>query len=721
MRNLIQFIFLSLFFASLAHGKIDDSVEIFFPQSLKYLQYSQTEFPVFWWNFAVVEPNKADSTQPDFAKALTLCKDLKPQVGQEIKRILCGDDLSSFVPSLIQWSEDLSLRQPAPELKTLQASLQSAVSEAGMLSSVNQDLFKLKRSDPLDQWQVYLEKTQTISSTDFKREKGFLVDPKTLRIVIPIQFAAKPQMTNVLKTKEILDKYPEVILVGAHSSAFINEKQVHEDMQVVSVVGVLVLIAFIGFLVFKGRISALLLFPPVAVSLGLAAFIVDAIFGSIHGLTLAFGSGIVGLAVDYGLHGAFNAESRQTWKSNAVGFLTTLTGLVVMIMSGIPLIRQMMLFAVLGLLFGFIIFYFLCKYAPRYFTMKSLNLPLWNFKYSHWVVIGLIVLGFFSLFKTNLSFDLRKINFQPPQDKKITEWFFTQGGEKENFLLLREKNDFTPEVLKEVDWAKKEKIQYTGLGDYWPADQATQEQNLKSWAALCPPLKKTLGQAETKVFSPFLENICQTDRKPLGFDQLATREYSNHLVGQDRFISILTSQNEQQSQVIREKFPEAKSLTESIKGFSDSLEKDLRWMIPVAFLLSTLILFIYYRSITCVLKAYIPFFTGLGLFFLVNVVRGADLDLISVLGLLMVFGFSLDYGVFATDIYKFPQPGEDESAVYSALGLAAISNIIGFFPMVFAEHPVLHQLGTALFYGTIGTYLGTIWGIEKLYHWRKLV
>lgn len=718
MRTLILFF---LFFTLSAQAKIDDSADIFFPKSLKYLQISQTEFPVFWWNFAIIEPSSLKPDEPDFSRALKLCGDLKPQIGQEIKQMLCGDDLSSFVPTLIQWSEDLTLREPAPQLPALKSNLQSALGEAGMLSSVNPEFFRLKRSDPLDQWQVYLQKTQTIASTDFKREKGFLVDPLTKRIVIPILFSAQPQMKNVLMTKEILHQAQDVILVGAHSSAYINEKQVHEDMKIVSVVGVLVLIAFIGFLVLKGRISALLLFPPVAVSLGLAALIVEAVFGSIHGLTLAFGSGIVGLAVDYGLHGAFNAGSKQTWKSNSVGFLTTLTGLAVMIMSGIPLIRQMMLFAVLGLFFGFIMFYFLCKYAPRYFTMKSLNLPLWNFKYSHWFVIGLILLGFFSLFKTNLSFDLRKINFQPPQDKKLTEWFFTQGGDKESFLLLRDKSEFSPEVLKEVDWAKGQKIQYTGLGDYWPSDEASQSQNIKSWQQLCQPLRKNLSVPETKVFQPFLENICRDDRQPLGFDQLSQREYSSHLVGKNRFISILTAQNDQQAESIRQKFPQAKSLTESIKGFSNSLESDLRWMIPVAFLLSTLILFIYYRSVTCVLTAYIPFFTGLGLFFLINVLRGAELDLISVLGLLMVFGFSLDYGVFATDIYKFPQPGEDESAVYSALGLAAISNIIGFFPMVFAEHPVLHQLGTALFYGTIGTYVGTIWGIEKLYHWRKLV
>jgi hypothetical protein len=710
---------IGLLLFSQAFAKVDDSIEIFFPKSLKYLMYSQSEFPAFWWNFLVFEP-KADGS-PQFEKAQEICTKLQPLVGGEIKYIMCGDKLASFVPTLKQWADDLSFREPAPSLKELHDKLIGSLNEIGFLSSVNPDLFQLKRSDPLDQWQVYLQKSQSIASSTFKRQKGYLIDEKTQRLIIPIQFSLKPQMKNVEKTEDILLPYRPggVVLVGAHASSYTNEKQVHADLGIVSVVGIIVLICFISFLVLKGRVAALLLFPPVAISLSLAAWIVEQIDGSIHGLTLAFGSGIVGLAVDYGLHGAFNAESKQTWKSNLIGFLTTFTALAVMLASGIPLIRQMMLFAVFGLIFGFIFFFFLCKYLPRFFTMKSIHLPRWNFKGNMIIVILLMLLGGISFFQAHLSFDLRKMNYQLPDERRSTDWFFTQNGNREDFLLLRDRKDIGPHLAEEVKWARENKIDYVGLGDYWPANEDEQAKNLKSWSDVCLGLKKQTSADEKKIFAPFFENTCAENRKPLSFDQLSLREYSNHLVGNEGFLSILISESQEQGQKIREKFSNAKSLTESVKGFSNSLEKDLHWMIPAAFLLSTLILFIYYRTWICVLTSYIPFFTGLGLFYAVNLTRGGEIDLISVLGLLMVFGFSLDYGVFATDIYQFPQVGNNEDRVYSALGLAAISNIIGFFPMVFAKHPVLHELGLALFCGTVGTYLGTIWGVEKVYRWRK--
>jgi predicted exporter len=81
----------------------------------------------------------------------------------------------------------------------------------------------------------------------------------------------------------------------------------------------------------------------------------------------------------------------------------------------------------------------------------------------------------------------------------------------------------------------------------------------------------------------------------------------------------------------------------------------------------------------------------------------------------MVFGFSIDYGVFSTDVHlHHPNEPLEIQSVYSALTFAAITNIIGFFPMLFAGHPVLLKLGHALFFGTVGTYLGTVYGVKVI-------
>ncbi|QDK46244.1 hypothetical protein DOM22_14265 [Bdellovibrio sp. ZAP7] len=705
---------LTVFFLSSAQAKIDDSVDIFFPQSLKYLQYSQTEFPVFWWNFLVINPQGGKA---DFEKAQSLCTELQKFQGKSVKRLICGDDLGGFIGTLEEWSKDLVLREnfhaTAASPKHYEDAIQSAMAELSFISSDKKDFFNLKRMDPTDQWQIYLQKSQAMTPAAFTREQGFLLEPKTQRLVIPLQFAVQPKMTNVQDLMEDLKKFENVHLVGAHGASYSNEKQVHQDMEIVSWVGVAVLVGFIAFLVLKGRVGALLLFPPVAIAMFLAGWVTELFYGSIHGLTLAFGSGIVGLAVDYGLHGAFNQESKQTWKSNLVGFLTTLVGLGILAFSGIPLIRQMMVFGTLGILFGFVIFFLLCKYLPKYFTLKPIDWYFPDFRGSGLVIALLIVLGIVGSFRVDLSFDLRKFNYQLPGDQNATNWFFSQGAQRETYLLLHDEKDLYLKTDEERTWSAANKVSYVGLGEYLPPIES-QKANIESWQeGGCHHLRKRLSVSELKVFAPFMENICADDHKVLQFADLARKDYLNHLVGRGQFISVFFGETEEQKNLIKEKFPEAHSLVDSIKGFSDSLESDLKWMIPVALLLSTIVLFVYYRNFYWVVAAYIPFLSGLGLFYIANFFKGGSLDLISVLGLLMVFGFSIDYGVFVTDFYAFKQPEEEYNIIQSVLGLAAMTNVIGFFPMVFAKHPILHQLGFALFFGTVGTYFGTRWGLKK--------
>jgi hypothetical protein len=698
-----------IFISGHVSAKIDDSLDIFFPPSLRYLQFSQTQFSAFWWNFLIIDPLQEKA---DFQLAEKVCNRLHQFQGQEIKHLVCGQDLSDYMPVLKSWAQDFVLREKFDV--SYRESLARSLSEFSYLSSTQKDLWSLKRSDPTDQWQKFLEKSQSMSPSQFQRVSGVLLDPKTQRIIIPLQFSVTPKMSAVENVAKVIQESNGLHWVGAHSSAYANEKQVHSDLDIVSLVGILVLLGFILFLVLKKRIGALLLFPPVALAMFLAAFVVTLIDGSIHGLTLAFGSGIVGLAIDYGLHGSFNSGSKWTWRSNTIGLLTTFIGLAVLSFSGIPLLRQMMIFASLGIIFGFLFFYFLCKKFPKYFQMKPLDMPFVDFKGSGLAIVALIVFGGWGATQSDLSFDISKFNFQEKGDAEATRWFFSQGSNRETFIVLHEKNDLYTKTTEEQNWSLQNQIQYEGVGAYLPG-LAIQNENVRTWVPSgCSYFKKNLSETELKVFAPFVEGICQSSNGPVAdFQQLKSKSYLEHLIGQNEFVSLLFAKDKVEEQKIREHYPEAHSLVESVKGFSESMSMDLKWMIPLVFILCSLILGFYYRNIILILASYIPFLSGLGFFWLAKFIQKGSIDLISILGLLMVFGFSVDYGVFITDIFAFNQDRKRLKVVNSLLTLAALTNIIGFFPMVFAKHPVLHQLGFVLFFGTMGTFLGTRWGLEK--------
>ncbi|MBL7672457.1 MAG: hypothetical protein JNM39_18405 [Bdellovibrionaceae bacterium] len=712
--------------SSVGFAKIDESAEIFFPPSLKYLQKSQTDFPVFWWNFLVIEPKNG---KPAYSEAEQICIRLKnleagdssPQAGasgeKPIKHIMCDNNLSGYLRTLGEWSRDIVLREKFDQLPGLAESQRAMVldslTQLSLMSSSEKSIWTLKRRDPLDQWQSYLEKSQAMSPSSFRREQGVLVDPASQRIVIPIQFSGAPKMAITKPVMQELQNFEGTHLVGGHGVAFSNESQIHKDLTSVSLVGLLVLVGFVLFLVLKGRVGALLLLPPVAISVGLAAWVVELLFGSIHGLTLAFGSGIVGLVIDYGLHGAFNSKSHMTWRSNSVGFLTTFVALAILAFSQIPLLRQMMIFSALGIFFGFLTFYLFCRFLPKLFNLEPIIIQVPNFKGNGVLICLLVVCGIFGAGWSQLNFDLRDFNFQPAADSQAMKWFFSQGPSRETFLTVHDKTDFDQKTAFEKKWSDERQIQYVGLGGYLPSIDE-QKKNQASWhTAGCKYFRNHLSVSEVKVFSPFLEDICRVPQQNFDFSLVGQKSYLRDLVGMDQFVSLLFAKDSEQAKQIRDSFPAARSLREAVGGFSAAMHEDLQWMIPTILILCTLILGLHYKGIFFVFSAYIPFLSGMGLFFIAKFLLNEHIDLISILGLLMVFGFSIDYGVFVTDIFAFRQDPDHLQGVRSVLSLAAMTNVIGFFPLILAKHPILYNLGSSLFFGTIGAYLGTCWGVER--------
>ncbi|MBC7741431.1 MAG: MMPL family transporter [Bdellovibrionaceae bacterium] len=719
--KIVRFLAFALVFCLLGCVRMDESMQLFFPKELKELQFVQTEFPAFWWNFVIIEPVD-NSTDPDFKTANELCVHLKKHIDFELRMVFCGTGTASAGRLLKSWAEDYVLRvpfQPNQE-NDYQSLLASAAVQTSFMTDAS--LFKIFRSDPFQTWQSYLELSKNPLINSFEKRQGYLYDIQTSRLIIPVQFQLAPQLEKTRPIMDILKPYSNSFLIGSHGSTYRNEKQVRDDVAVVSVIGSVVLIFFIIFLVLKSRLNTLFLLVPVSIAMYVAAIGTQLIDGSVHGLTLAFGSGIVGLTLDYGLHGAFGSESKQTWTSNVIGLLTTLCGVGILLLSGIPLIRQMMTFSIIGLAVGFALFFVMFKYFAGSLKMKSVHFVLPQIKGLPYVVAVLVAIGLYGAYRAQLTMDLRKLSFVSKKESDLTTWFFSKNGGEESFLLIKPianvvQNSATPDDL-EYAWAQNNQITYDGFSKYLPSVEM-QKVNLSSWTGGgCDFFKTKTTPAIQKIYEPFIRVLCQPGYKG---SALKEKYYLNHLIGETHALSIFNAQNKQQAAKVKAAYPQAMSLSQALQDFSNSLEKDLRWMIPLSLVLTLIILGLYYRRLKSVLSALLPFATGLGLYFAVSALLSLEVNLISILGLVMVFGFSIDYGVFSTDAHLHAETEGEVQGVYSALTFAALTNILGFLPMLFAGHPVLVNLGSALFYGTLGTYLGTVYGVYPLYQKSRKV
>jgi hypothetical protein len=261
-------------------------------------------------------------------------------------------------------------------------------------------------------------------------------------------------------------------------------------------------------------------------------------------------------------------------------------------------------------------------------------------------------------------------------------------------------------------WAESEKIPYEGPANFLPPEDE-QKKNTDGWNALCAqPPKFKFSPVQERFFAPFFENTgCQN----LGVRDLRNDppDYLKDFQAQGQWASLLFPSSDAQVAKLKERFPQATTPREIFSEFPKIFMRELAWMVPLAFTLALVFLFFHFRTAGFTLLSIVPFLTGVGCYAIVAVAFQLPLSFISLIGLLMVFGFSLDYGIFVVDLMR--EHNENKYGVWSALSVCSFSAVAGFAPLVFAGHPVLNDLGQTLLWGSLGTFIGTFWGIPGLY------
>ncbi|MEJ2654520.1 MAG: MMPL family transporter [Acidihalobacter sp.] len=194
---------------------------------------------------------------------------------------------------------------------------------------------------------------------------GFAAQAQAIR-AIRADFAALPHADSA-----------QLLLSGVPAIAVHTRDQIRFDATLLSVLASALLI---GLLLLSYRSVRLVLLStlPLAsgVIFGIAA--VGLLYGSIGGITLAFGITLLGVAVDYPVHlfshlrqGENAAKTlRRLWPTLRLGVLTTALGYAAMIVADFPGLAQLGVFAATGLLAAalttrWVLPGLLADYAPR--------------------------------------------------------------------------------------------------------------------------------------------------------------------------------------------------------------------------------------------------------------------------------------------------------------------------------------------------------------------
>jgi len=146
---------------------------------------------------------------------------------------------------------------------------------------------------------------------------------------------------------------------GVNRHAVAAETSMQADMQRVSIVSIVGLL-LLYLLLFRSVRPALLSLPILGAGFLAGTTACLLAFGRVHGLTLAFGSSLLGVAVDFSLHfyshqalapdpAGPRATMRRIQNSLLLCAATTIVGFVTLLSSSFPGMRELALFAAVGL------------------------------------------------------------------------------------------------------------------------------------------------------------------------------------------------------------------------------------------------------------------------------------------------------------------------------------------------------------------------------------
>ncbi len=153
-----------------------------------------------------------------------------------------------------------------------------------------------------------------------------------------------------------------LVVTGAGTFAVASRAQIKHEVERLATAGSVAVVALllVAFGSLRSLGTALL---PVATGVVVGIAVVSLGFGSVHGVTLGFGTTLIGEAVDYAIYYLIQARPQpgsegsgadtwiaRSWPTVRLGLTTSLVGFAALVFSGFPGLAQLGVFSVAGLL-----------------------------------------------------------------------------------------------------------------------------------------------------------------------------------------------------------------------------------------------------------------------------------------------------------------------------------------------------------------------------------
>lgn len=161
-------------------------------------------------------------------------------------------------------------------------------------------------------------------------------------------------------TRDMSEAKPKLLLSGPPVFSVLSRDKIKTEAIHLAIVGGIVMGGLL-LLAFASPRALVIAFLPVATGVVIGTAAVSVVFGSVHGMTLGFGSTLIGETVDYAIYYLIQARGAAVagtgwarwrdvhWPTVRLGLLTSVCGFAALVFSGFPGLAQLGVFSIAGL------------------------------------------------------------------------------------------------------------------------------------------------------------------------------------------------------------------------------------------------------------------------------------------------------------------------------------------------------------------------------------
>jgi predicted exporter len=474
---------------------------------------------------------------------------------------------------------------------------------------------------------------------------------------------------------------------------------------------------------------------------GLAA--VGAVYGSVHGITLAFGATLIGVAQDYPIH-LFSHQhpgktplqtARSVWPTLATGVVSTCIAYLAFLRSGVTGLSQLACFTITGLAVASLTTrYLLPRLMPErtrdpgqsvvlgrlWSSIASLPRPMWLAVAVVAVCVAILVFRHTPMWQN----DLGQLTPIPKplldRDAKLRQ----ELGAADARRLLVVDGATSDEVLSEMERLTPKLDALVQHGDiesyddaarYLPslATQSRRQRALPSQDALHSVLTQALAGLPFKsnLFQPFLEDVAKAKSLPLLTPEALQGTPLELQVGAlllhrgDHWTGLVTMGGTRNAQALETLTSDRVTLLDLKQASEDLVARQrvhILWSLAIAAVLLIATIWAALRSAKRMGRVIAPM--ALTTLLILGILHGLgiSLNLFHLIALVLAAGLGVDYALFFEAVEN--DPAEQRRTLHAVV-VCSLSTLLVISALALSTLPVLRAIGVTVTIGIVSNFV----------------